>query len=223
VAGPAVQVLAAQHDELIAMLKSLDRLGAVGTRVIGRSKHDILASLAHLQPILQRLRSAGRSLAPGLNLLISFPFPKEASEIVKGDYANTSIRADINLQNFLPNGHSGGGLPPLLNPQHTLSLVTKCLRSRSMTSTPCKKVLRSAQLVKKLRRECKRPKYDGNPVCTVIEALPGGGGGGGGGGQVPGLPGGLGGALGASVLSDALTSGRPTRASSPAALYGGTS
>jgi phospholipid/cholesterol/gamma-HCH transport system substrate-binding protein len=219
VAGPAVQVLAAQHDELIAMLKSLDRLGVVGTRVIGRSKQDILASLAHLQPILQKLRSAGSSLAPGLNLLISFPFPKEASEIVKGDYANTSIRADINLENFLPNGHPGGGLPPILNPQQTLSWVTKCLRSGSVTSTACKKVLRSAQLVEKLRKECKRKKYDGNTVCTVVEALPGGSGGGGG---LPGLPGGLGGALGSSVLDDALTSGRPTTAPSPDALYGGT-
>ena len=45
---------------------------------------------------------------------MSFPFPKEASEIVKGDYANTSIRLDINLENILPNGEEGGGLPPIL-------------------------------------------------------------------------------------------------------------
>lgn len=112
VAGPAVEVLAAQHDELIGMLSSLNRLGEVGTRVIGQSKEDILRSLDHLQPILRRLAAAGDDLAPGLNLLVSFPFPKEASEIVKGDYANTSIRADISLENLLP-GRSGGGMPDL--------------------------------------------------------------------------------------------------------------
>ena len=109
-------MLAEQHDELIAMLGSLDKLGKVGTRVIGASKDDILASLDHLQPILAKLHEAGDSLAPGLNLLVSFPFPKEAGDIVKGDYANTSIRADINLENILPNGRDGGGVPGRAEP-----------------------------------------------------------------------------------------------------------
>ena len=45
------------------MLTSLDQLGEVGTRVIGASKDDILASLDHLQPILARscTRPATRS------------------------------------------------------------------------------------------------------------------------------------------------------------------
>ena len=111
VAGPAIKVLADQHDELIAMLSALDRLGVVGTRVISASKDDLLKSLAHLEPVLSELRAAGDKLAPGLNLLISFPFPKEASEIVRGDYANTSIRADINLENFLPAGTPDPGHP----------------------------------------------------------------------------------------------------------------
>ncbi|MEP9365292.1 MCE family protein [Nocardioides sp. CN2-186] len=215
VAGPAVQVLAAQHDELIAMLKSLDHLGVVGTRVIGQSKDDILSSLDDLQPVLQKLHQAGDALAPGLNLLVSFPFPKEASEIVKGDYANTSIRADINLENLLPNGNDGGGLPPVIDPGHVLTQVEKCLRSGDLTSKACQKVLDSVDLVKNLTKQCKKKKYDGNPVCTIVEALPGGGGGGGGLPGLPGLPG-LGGLLG-----DALTSGAASPAPDPTAFYGG--
>ncbi len=216
--GPAVEVLAAQHDELIAMLGSLNRLGEVGTRVIGQSKDNLLKSLDHLQPVLQRLYEAGDDLAPGLNLLVSFPFPKEASEIVKGDYANTSIRADINLENLLPNGESGGGIPPILpDPGEVLTQVEKCLRSGDLTSKACQKVLDSVNLVKKLVKECKKKKYDGNPVCTIIEALPGGDGGGlpdlpG----LPELPGGLGGLLGL-----ALSGGDPTAEPTAAALYGG--
>jgi phospholipid/cholesterol/gamma-HCH transport system substrate-binding protein len=213
VMGPAVQVLAAQHDQLIDMLKSLDQLGAVGTRVIGQSKDDILKSLDHLQPLLQRLYETGDKLAPGLNLLVSFPFPKEASEIVKGDYANTSIRADINLENIIPNGQDGGGIPPVVpDPGETLDAVTKCLQSLDLQSKACQKVLDSVDLVKKLKRECRKKKYDGNPVCTIVEALPGGDD-----GPLGGLLGGLTGGL----LGRALSDGAPSPTPSPAALYGG--
>ncbi|KQW53099.1 mammalian cell entry protein [Nocardioides sp. Root1257] len=224
VAGPAVAVLADQHDELIAMLGSLDKLGKVGTRVIGASKDDILASLDHLQPILAKLHAAGDSLAPGLNLLVSFPFPKEASDIVKGDYANTSIRADINLENIIPNGGDGGGVPGLPNPGEVLTQVEKCLRSGDLTSKACLAVLDSVNLLKQLRADCKKPAYQDNPVCKLVNVVPGGD------GDTPGLPGlpgipglpGLGDLLGRS-LPDALTSGDPSPTPGPTALYGGTS
>jgi phospholipid/cholesterol/gamma-HCH transport system substrate-binding protein len=220
VAGPAVDVLAAQHDELIAMLGSLDKLGKVGTRVIGSSKDDILASLDHLQPILQRLHEAGDSLAPGLNLLVSFPFPKEASDIVKGDYANTSIRADINLENIIPNGQDGGGIPGLPDPGEVLTQVEKCLRSGDLTSAACLKVLDSVNLLKQLRADCKKAAYRDNPVCQLINVVPGGDGGGTPGlPEIPGLPG-LGDLLGRS-FPDALTSGNPSATPSPTSLYGG--
>ena len=116
VTGPAIRVLADQHRELVGMLTSLDRLGVVGTRVIGASKDDLLRMLRDLAPVLANLRRAGDQLGPGLNLLVSFPFPKEASEIVQGDFANTSIKADINLDNFLsqvPDGPEIPGIPDL--------------------------------------------------------------------------------------------------------------
>nr|WP_157347462.1 MCE family protein [Nocardioides sp. MAH-18] len=249
VTGPAIEVLAAQHDELIAMLGSLDKLGRVGTRVIGASKDDILQSLDHLQPILSRLNEAGDSLAPGLNLLVSFPFPKEAGEIVKGDYANTSIRADINLENILPNGRDGGGLPPILpDPSTLLPQVQQCLESGDLRSAACLAVLDSLRLFRNLEQECRKPAYRDNPVCAIVNALPGEGdgvdlqgaldylqgllglpGGGGGGGTpppslpslppIPGLP--LDGGLGG--LIGGLIGGSAPQGAAPsaAALYGG--
>jgi phospholipid/cholesterol/gamma-HCH transport system substrate-binding protein len=179
VAGPAIKVLADQHDELIAMLSALDRLGVVGTRVISASKDDLLKSLAHLQPVLNKLRSAGDKLAPGLNLMISFPFPKEASEIVRGDYANTSIRADINLENFLPAGTTIPDLPipdiptPDLPPAgQVLNDVQKCLKSMDLTSRACQKVLGDLDLLTSLKKKCQKDKYKSNPVCTVLNTLP---------------------------------------------------
>jgi len=222
VAGPAIKVLADQHDELIAMLSALDHLGVVGTRVIGASKDDLLRSLAHLKPVLSQLHAAGDKLAPGLNLVLSFPFPKEASEVVRGDYANTSIRADINLENFLPPGTTIPNLPidipsPDLPPVgQVLNDVQKCLQSLDITSKACQKVLGDLDLLTSLKKKCKKDKYKTNPVCTVLNAVP----------DVPlddlgDLLGGLlGNVLGRS-LGSSLESGAPSTQPSTRSLYGG--
>jgi len=210
VMGPAVSVLADQHDEMMQMLGALKRLGKVGARVIGASKDNLIASLAHLRPVLTKVNAAGKKLAPGLDMMISFPFPQEAAEVVKGDYANASIRAGINLETFLPNNGGGGGggggggplppVPPLPNPGQVLNQAQKCLKSGNPQSKACKKVS-----VKKLRKECKKKRYRKNPICRALAATPGGGGGGGGGGPtipplpLPGLD---------TNLSSALSSGR---------------
>jgi phospholipid/cholesterol/gamma-HCH transport system substrate-binding protein len=69
--------------------------------------------LRHLQPTLTRLGDAGDSLANGLSMLASFPFPKEAGNIVKGDYANALFHMDINLNNIIKS--PGSELPNILN------------------------------------------------------------------------------------------------------------
>jgi phospholipid/cholesterol/gamma-HCH transport system substrate-binding protein len=223
VAGPAIEVLGAQHDELVAMLTSLDRLGVVGTRVITASKDDLIASLRHLEPVVRRLRAADDKLAPGLNLLLSFPFPQEASEIVLGDYANTSIRADINLANFFSRGGGGGPLPDLPDlpglPPGTLDNVLDCLTSAGLTSAACVKVLADVGQLAELISRCERPRNAQRPVCVALAALASGE------IELPdlGLPGGL---LdrdlpGLSRLSRSLTDDAPSAAPSTDALYGG--
>ena len=112
--APAARVLADQHDQLVVMLRQLDRLGVVGTRVMNATREDILADLRHLQPILKKLNEAGSSLPNGLSLFISFPFPTEASQVVKGDFANTSIAMDIRLDNLFDVPEAPGpGVPEL--------------------------------------------------------------------------------------------------------------
>ena len=213
VVGPAVSVLADQHDELMKMLVSLDRLGKVGTRVIGASKDNVIKTLAELKPVLTRISDAGDSLAPGLDMLISFPFPKQASEVVKGDYANAYIRAEINLDTFTQAGPDTGPVP-VPDPGQVADDVQKCLDSGDVTSKPCRKVLKDGNLYQQLVEACQKKKNKDNPVCQAVNPLPGGGGGGGAG--LPGIPGlpGLG-------LDGALSSGVPSPAPSSAALYGG--
>jgi phospholipid/cholesterol/gamma-HCH transport system substrate-binding protein len=99
--GPAVKVLADQRRQLMTMLRSLDRLGVVGTRVIEGTRENLLADLRHLRPVLRRLNEAGQSLPNAMDLFISFPFPKEASEVVQGDYADTEIAMDLSIDNIV--------------------------------------------------------------------------------------------------------------------------
>lgn len=177
VMAPAIAVLSDQHRELVGMLRALDRLGAVGTRVIGASKDEVLSILRDLEPTLKRLNEAGDSLPRGLSLMLSFPFPEKAREIVKGDYANTEIRLDVNLENF--------GTGPIPDPEVVISDLQKCLTSGSLTSRACTKFLTNLNLFKNLKDICAKPANRTNPVCKAVNALPLPGGD----GALPGLPG----------------------------------
>lgn len=83
----ALDVLNDQRDELVTLLNSLDEFGQVGSRVIRRSKADLLANLQALQPVLANLNEAGDSLVQSLRTLPSFPF---SDEVVGGSYAAAS-------------------------------------------------------------------------------------------------------------------------------------
>ncbi|MFS3130438.1 MCE family protein [Nocardioides sp. Bht2] len=163
--APAVKVLRSQQENLVAMLTELDKLGVVGTRVIGATKADLLAILGDLRPILTKLNEAGQALPGGLSLMLSFPFPSEAREIVKGDYANAEIKLDVNLENFI-------GEAPLLNPGQVLTKVQKCLASGNLLSKSCQAVLADIDLVKNLKALCSGPALKNNPVCQIVRTLP---------------------------------------------------
>lgn len=168
--GPAVDVLNDQHKELVEMLSSLDRLGRVGTRVINASKEDVLTILKDLSPVLRKLREADEQLAPGLNLLVSFPFPQAANNIVEGDYADTSIVADFDLANL----YKGLQIPEIQLPglEGVVDQVARCLRSGKLTGTACAKVLDDVNLLRDLKRQCKTKALRDGGVCKLLNALP---------------------------------------------------
>ncbi|WP_125569716.1 MCE family protein [Nocardioides baekrokdamisoli] len=111
--GPALKVLNQQHQDLMTMLTALDRLGRVGTNVISQSRANIVADLKELGPTLKGLADAGKSLPQGLVMLATFPFPKEAATLAKGDYSNALFHMDFDLNKALSGSLHGGdtGLP----------------------------------------------------------------------------------------------------------------
>ncbi|MEU6084199.1 MCE family protein [Streptomyces sp. NPDC047108] len=114
---PALKVLADQRRNLTKMLRSLSKLRKVGTHVVNTSRDDVVADLRNLQPVLGRLNAAGNDLPNALEMLTTYPFPRNAADAIKGDYTNLHITADLDLNSLYGNltdepkkpGAPGGG------------------------------------------------------------------------------------------------------------------
>ncbi|MGX5182211.1 MCE family protein [Streptomyces avermitilis] len=111
---PALKVLADQRRDLTRMLTALSKLGKTGTKVVNASHDDAVANLKQLRPILQQLNKAGDDLPNSLELLTTYPFPRNAVDAVRGDYVNLDITADLDLSALYRNvaggsDKSGGG------------------------------------------------------------------------------------------------------------------
>ncbi|MGW0468913.1 MCE family protein [Streptomyces sp. NPDC003027] len=109
---PALKVLADQRTKLTAMLTSLSELGRTGTRVINASRDDVLANLRSLRPILEQLNKAGADLPNSLELLTTYPFPRNAVDAIKGDYVNLKVTADLDLRGMYGNLTDDPAEPP---------------------------------------------------------------------------------------------------------------
>lgn len=106
-AGPAIAVLQDQHEELVDLLVALDELGEVGTRVVDEISDDLVAALEHLEPVLRELANTDESLVPGLVAALGYPFPIDAANTIRGDFANVVFRLQFKLTPV-----SEGGLIP---------------------------------------------------------------------------------------------------------------
>ena len=129
--GPALAVLNEQHDALVRMLTELDELGVVGTRVINATKDNLISQLRHLEPVLRKLADADNNLVPGLVSLASYPFPLEAADVIKGDYANVAFLMQIKLTPV----SEGGLIPSTLEDVQQLCLTTPLAPVCTQTET----------------------------------------------------------------------------------------
>jgi phospholipid/cholesterol/gamma-HCH transport system substrate-binding protein len=131
-AGPAIDALRDQHKELVGMLTELDKLGDVGTRVINKTKDNLIAELRHLEPVLRKLSDNGdiqssapscpecSALVPGLVAAAGYPFPIDAGDAIHGDFANVVFQFQVKLTPI----SEGGLLPTTLEDLNTLCLTT---------------------------------------------------------------------------------------------------
>ncbi|WP_199441734.1 MCE family protein [Umezawaea beigongshangensis] len=101
--GPGLRTLADQRTQLVTMLQSLDALSGVAVDTVNRSRDDVVADLKALTPTLQKLAEAGTNLPNAFELFLTYPFPDNAVDAVRGDYTNLYADVDLNLGNVLDN------------------------------------------------------------------------------------------------------------------------
>ncbi|GAB3989334.1 MCE family protein [Nocardioides marmoraquaticus] len=101
----ALRSLNRQRDDLVRLLRSLDRLSGIGTRVIRESKQATINSLRDLGPVLRNLADAGQDVPDSINVILTYPFideavgrdPQVARQFRQGDYTNLSVDLDLDL------------------------------------------------------------------------------------------------------------------------------
>jgi len=102
--GPGLKVLADERSQFTALLSDLSRFGQVATHIITSSRAQTVAGLRDLQPILRHLKAAGTNLPHALELLITYPFPRNIDKAIPGDYNGLylSFNADPVLCTLAP-------------------------------------------------------------------------------------------------------------------------
>lgn len=145
--GPGLKVLADERQQFTALLTDLSRFGRVATHIITASRQQTVEGLRRLQPILGHLRAAGTNLPRSLELLITYPFPRNIDKAIPGDYNGLylSFNADPVFCAMVPpplpvscgssnaaagrtgsSGHAASGqpaTPPVLPPLQTAQRV----------------------------------------------------------------------------------------------------
>jgi phospholipid/cholesterol/gamma-HCH transport system substrate-binding protein len=97
--GPGLKVLADERAQFTALLTDLSTFGKVATHIIKASRTQTITGLRDLQPILHHLAAAGAALPRSLEILVTFPFPRDSSAASPGDYTN--FQAGLNITPIL--------------------------------------------------------------------------------------------------------------------------
>jgi phospholipid/cholesterol/gamma-HCH transport system substrate-binding protein len=94
----ALEVLSDQRDHLADALVNFGKFSALAADSVNQTKDSLVNELKELGPVLHSLADAGPALTRSLDLLATFPFPKETlTKWMRGDYANLTAIIDLTL------------------------------------------------------------------------------------------------------------------------------
>ncbi|NDK88497.1 MCE family protein [Gordonia desulfuricans] len=106
-----VAVLEEQRPQFVDLLTKLDKLGEVGTDVLGRAHEEIVTDLKALRPVLTELAKAAPDLITAAPLMLTHPFPDWLLPGVQGDSTNLFMTLDLRTLNQLEALGVGQGNP----------------------------------------------------------------------------------------------------------------
>ncbi|MET8854289.1 MCE family protein [Amycolatopsis sp. NPDC004625] len=114
--APGLKVVTDQRDQLVGMLNALTTLSGVAVDTVTKSRDQLVANLRALQPTLTKLGEAGANLPNALQILLTYPFPDYAGNVIKGDYANVDANVNLDLDTLISN-FTNSSQPPIALPQ----------------------------------------------------------------------------------------------------------
>ncbi|WP_103342857.1 MCE family protein [Amycolatopsis sp. CA-126428] len=113
--APGLKVVTDQRDQLVGMLTALNTLSGVAVDTVTKSRDQLVANLKALQPTLANLGEAGQNLPNALQILLTYPFPDYAGNVIKGDYANVEANVNLDLDTLISN-FTNSSQPPIALP-----------------------------------------------------------------------------------------------------------
>ncbi|MEV7044943.1 MCE family protein [Amycolatopsis sp. NPDC051061] len=113
--APGLKIVTDQRDQLVGMLNALNTLSGVATDTVTKSRDQLVANLKALQPTLTKLGEAGSDLPNALQILLTYPFPDYAGNVIKGDYANVEANVNLDLDTLIQN-FTNSSQPPIALP-----------------------------------------------------------------------------------------------------------
>lgn len=94
----ALKTVNEQRDNLVAAVDQLGKFAALTSDSVHKTRASLLQETKDLGPVLESLANAGPALTRGLNLLVTYPFPKDTlDKWLRGDFANLTVVVDLTL------------------------------------------------------------------------------------------------------------------------------
>ncbi|GAB3277438.1 MCE family protein [Actinocorallia lasiicapitis] len=101
--APAVSILRQNRADLTKMLVGLSKFGDITSSTITKSKKDFLANLKALQPVLKNINKSGDLVPKNIGNLLTFPFPDDFANTVRGDFANMNMTVSLDMNEIMHN------------------------------------------------------------------------------------------------------------------------
>ncbi|MGW7531559.1 MCE family protein [Amycolatopsis sp. NPDC054798] len=133
--APGLKIVADQRDQLVGMLNALNKLSGVAVDTVNRSRDQLIANLKALEPTLRQLSAAGKDLPNALRILLTYPFPDYAGNVIKGDYANVDARINLDLDKLVQN-FTNSSQPPFQLPTPSTSGAAPPVAGQGMPQLP---------------------------------------------------------------------------------------
>ena len=133
--APGLKIVTDQRDQLVGMLNALNTLSGVAVDTVTKSRDELVANLKALQPTLTKLGEAGSNLPNALQILLTYPFPDYAGNVIKGDYANVEANVNLDLDTLISN-FTNSSQPPIALPSGQPSAVAPPLPLPDLGSVP---------------------------------------------------------------------------------------